>query len=311
MKLLAIVISLLFSGFIADIAASSEKNGFDLSNSLIPSRKILSGGPNRDGIPAINHPKFLKSGESIVLQPDDRILGMTYQGISKAYPINILNHHEIVNDQFAGEPVVITYCPLCGSGIAYSAKIAEKTLHFGVSGLLYNSDVLLFDRETESLWSQLMNQAISGSMREKRLLPLAITHTTWLDWHKRFPDTLVLSEETGYYRDYSQNPYKDYRLDRKIWFPVEQQSKRYHPKEMVMGIEINGQFKAYPFSELAKKKVEINDQLAGKNYSIHYDPQHQTASVTDNNGKELPTVLTFWFAWYAFHPKTLIYQIPQ
>ncbi len=105
--------------------------------------------------------KFLKSDKSIILRPDDRILGMTYQGISKAYPIKILNHHEIVNDQFAGEPVVITFCPLCGSGIAYSAKIAGISLHFGVSGLLYNSDVLLFDRETESLWSQLMNQAIS------------------------------------------------------------------------------------------------------------------------------------------------------
>ncbi len=147
--------------------------------------------------------------------------------------------------------------------------------------------------------------------REKRLLPLATTHTTWQDWSKRFPDTLVLSEETGYYRDYSQNPYKGYRLDRTIWFPVEQQSKRYHPKEMVMGIEINEQFKAYPFSELAKKKVATTDQLAGNNYSIYYDPLHQTASVTDNNGKEIPTVLTFWFAWYAFHPKTLIYQRPQ
>jgi len=309
MQLLTIALSFLLTVFFSDLSANPEKNGFDLSNSLISSHKIFSGGPDKDGIPAIDHPKFLNSSESKFLQPDDRLLGLTYKGISKAYPIKILNHHEIVNDQFADEPVVITFCPLCGSGIAYSAKIAGKTLHFGVSGLLYNSDVLLFDRETESLWSQLMNQAVSGSMLGKRLLPLAITHTTWQDWRKRFPKTLVLSEETGYYRDYSQNPYKGYHLDRKIWFPVEQQSNRYHPKEMVMGIEIDEQFKAYPFSELAKKKVEINDKLAGKNYSVQYDPVHQTVSVTDSKGQKIPTVTTFWFAWYAFHPKTLIYQI--
>lgn len=309
MQSLVIILSFLFSVLITDLSANAEKNGFDLSNSLISSENIYHGRPDKDGIPAIDHPKFLKAPDRIFLHPDDRILGMTYQGISKAYPIKILNHHEIVNDQFADKPVVITFCPLCGSGIAYSAKLAGKTLHFGVSGLLYNSDVLLFDRETESLWSQLMNQAISGAMRGKRLSPLALSHTTWENWYKRFPNTLVLSEETGYYRDYSQNPYKGYRLDRKIWFPVKQQSGRYHPKEMVMGIEINVQFKAYAFSELAKAKSEINDQLAGKHYSIHYDPRHQTASVTDNNGNEIPTVMTFWFAWYGFHPKTLIYQV--
>jgi hypothetical protein len=308
MQLLTIALSFMLSALFSDLSANPEKNGFDLSDSLIPSDKILGGGPDKDGIPAIDHPKFLKADESGFLQPDDRLLGMTYQGISKAYPIKILNHHEIVNDQFADEPVVVTFCPLCGSGIAYSARLTGKILHFGVSGLLYNSDVLLFDRETGSLWSQLMNKAISGSMRGKRLSPLAITHTTWKDWHQRFPDTLVLSSDTGYYRDYTQNPYKGYHLDRKIWFPVEQQSVRYHPKEMVMGIEINGQFKAYPFSELAKVKSEINDQLAGEHYSIHYNSIHQTAHVTDNNANEIPTVMTFWFAWYGFHPKTLIYQ---
>jgi hypothetical protein len=309
MQPLTIILSFLLFGLLSDLSASPDKNGFDLSNSLIPIDKILSGGPDRDGIPSIDHPKFLKPPERIILQSGDRILGITYQGISKAYPIKILNHHEIVNDQFADEPVVITYCPLCGSGIAYSAKLAGKTLHFGVSGLLYNSDVLLFDRETESLWSQLMNKAISGAMRGKRLLPLAITHTTWEDWHNRFPNTLGLSKDTGYYRDYTKNPYKNYHLDKKIWFPIEQQSMRYHPKEMVLGIEIDGYFKAYAFSELAKAKSEIKDQLAGKYYSVHYNPWHQTASVTDNNGNEIPTVMTFWFAWYGFHPETLIYQV--
>lgn len=313
MKLSIFIFVFFLSAFMTDLWAKPVKNGFDLSDASIPSDKIFDGGPVRDGIPAIDHPKFLKVEDVVFLRPDDRILGMAYQGISKAYPIKILNYHEIVNDQFVAEPVVITFCPLCGSGIAYSAKVGGQRHRFGVSGLLYNSDVLLYDRETESLWSQLMSQAISGPLKGKMLEPLAIHHTTWQDWKKRFPDTLVLSRETGFIRDYSRNLYENYKLDRRIWFPVENQSNQYHPKEMILGLEINGQFKAYPFSEISKvkAKTKTNDQLAGRDFSIHYDQQYQTAQVFDIKGKEIPSVITFWFAWYAFHPETLIYQAQQ
>ena len=309
MKLSVFILGFLLSVFVTGLLADPVKNGFDLTNSVIPSHKILSGGPERDGIPAIDNPNFLVSEDIGFLQPDDRVLGLTYQGISKAYPIKILNYHEIVNDQYGDEPVVVTFCPLCGSGIAYVAKIAGQKHRFGVSGLLYNSDVLLYDRETESLWSQLMNQAISGPMQGKRLKPIALSHTTWQDWKKRFSGTLVLSHETGFNRDYSRNPYDNYKLNRKVWFPVEKQSNQYHPKEMVLGLELNGQFKAYPFSELSKGTDKIKDQLAGKDVSIEYDKQYQTARAIDVNGEEIPSVLTFWFAWYAFHPESLIYQV--
>ena len=154
-----------------------------------------------------------------------------------------------------------------------------------------------------------MNQAISGPLQGKRLKPIALSHTTWQDWKNRFPETLVLSLETGFYRDYSRNPYEKYKLDRKIWFPVEKQSNQYHPKEMVLGLELNGQFKAYPFSEISKGTDKINDQLAGKKFSIYYDKQFQTARAIDVSGEEIPSVITFWFAWYAFHPESLIYQV--
>ncbi|MBZ9731653.1 DUF3179 domain-containing protein, partial [Salegentibacter sp. JZCK2] len=122
---------------------AQEKKGFDLSNASIPISEIKDGGPPKDGIPSIDSPKFLSASKAI-LSKNDRILGVYENGIAKAYPIAIMNYHEIVNDDFEGKAVVITYCPLCGSGIAFNAKVNDKILNFGVSGLLYNSDVLLY-----------------------------------------------------------------------------------------------------------------------------------------------------------------------
>ena len=293
---------------VTQLAAQALKNGFDLGNSLVPADKILTGGPGRNGIPAINRPHFINRQNAAYMQNGDRVLGISYQGIVKAYPVRILNWHEIVNDSFNGHPVTVTFCPLCNSGIAYSALIKEKKYHFGVSGLLYNSDVLLYDIETESLWSQLMNQAIAGPLRGTKLKTIPLAHTSWEDWQERHPDTLVLTEQTGFKRDYSLNPYKNYRLDRNIWFPVENSSNHYHPKTLVLGIEIDGQAKAYPFPELTKAAKTFKDELAKQQITITFNRQHQTAAIYAEDNQELPSVITFWFAWYAFHPETLIFK---
>lgn len=283
-------------------------NGFDLSSALIPVEEIHSGGPAKDGIPAIDHPNFVNAKEAIFLQSTDRVLGINIQNTAKAYPIKILNWHEIVNDKINNQPVVITYCPLCGSGIAYSGLINGKPYDFGVSGLLYNSDVLLYDRQTESLWSQLKNQAISGPMKGKRLEPLVLAHTTWQDWKTQHPNTLVLNTKTGFQRDYAKNPYAGYKNNRQIYFPVKQIDERFHPKEQILGIELNGQFKAYPFSELAKTKREITDTVAGQIITVRFNKQHQSGTILDTQtGKEIPSQITLWFAWYAFHPQTSVY----
>jgi len=311
-KILLLTLTFIVSFGLTRLIANPKNNGFNLDKALIPAAKILGGGPGKDDIPALDKPHFISADKVDFLQPSDRILGLTLQGISKAYPIKILNYHEIVNDTFNNtlndQPVVITFCPLCGSGIAYSAMIKGKKHHFGVSGLLYNSDVLLYDRETESLWSQLMNQAVSGPMRGTKLIPIALTHTTWADWQQRFPETLVLSTDTGYDRDYEKNPYAGYRLDRKLWFPVARQSNRYHPKQRVMGIELKGKTKAYAISELTNMPAAFKDTLAGQTIAIHYDKQHQSASITDMDNQPIPGVTTFWFAWYAFHPETAVFK---
>lgn len=288
-------------------AQAQVKNGFDLSSALLPADEIVSGGPPRDGIPSIDAPKFVNAKQADFLRPGDRVLGLARNGVAKAYPIKILNWHEIVNDEIRGEAVAVTYCPLCGTGTAYPTRAAGKRLSFGVSGLLYNSDVLLYDRQTQSLWSQLLSQAISGPLKGAKLALLAIDHTTWEDWRKRHPRTLVLSTATGFARDYNRNPYAAYEQSRDLWFEVKHENARFHPKELVLGVEIDGQFKAYPFSELAKTRGEISDTFAGQTLTVRYDAAHKTGTVLDQAGRVLPAITAFWFAWYAFHPQTQVF----
>ncbi len=290
-----------------------EKNGFVLDNSLIPADEILRGGPPRDGIPAIDQPHFIKAADASFLKANDRVLGIVRDGEVRAYPIAILNWHEIVNDVFGRELVMVSFCPLCGTGVAFSIDALGqqgKSSAFGVSGLLYNSDVLLYDRETGSLWSQIMAKAVSGPRKGARLKMIPLQHTTWQDWKTRYPDTRVLSTDTGFSRDYNRDPYATYVNDEGLYFPVKHRDPRYHPKERVLGIAISGQYKAYPFQELAKTQSKINDVVAGKKITIMFNAEHQAAQIFDTRGEELPGIIAFWFAWFAFHPDTEVFQAP-
>jgi hypothetical protein len=289
-------------------AQAMQKNGFDLAGALIPSDEILQGGPPRDGIPAIDKPQFVKAGDVRFLKNSDRVLGVVRGSIAKAYPVRILNWHEIVNDTFGTERIAVTFCPLCGTGMAYLSEANGKPLSFGVSGLLYNSDVLLYDRQTDSLWSQILSQAVSGPLKGARLTSVPLSHTTWADWKKRHPGTLVLSTDTGFARDYARDPYESYVQNPALLFPVKGQSARYHPKEQVIGVEVNGKFKAYPFVELSKGPGEVVDAVGGKKIIVRFDGEHRTGTVYDASGKEIPSVIAFWFAWYAFHGDTDIYH---
>lgn len=292
----------------AAAAHSRDHNGFDLRGSLVPAEEIHLGGPSRDGIPSIDHPTFVSAPDAAFLEPDDPILGLVMGAEAKAYPISIMNWHEIVNDRFRGERVAVTYCPLCGTGVAFTAYAKGRALSFGVSGLLYNSDVLLYDRETESLWSQLRRQAITGPLKGEKLRVLPLTHTTWGAWQQDRPETLVLSDETGFRRDYGRDPYAGYASELGLYFPVSAQSRRYHPKERVLGLEIDGRFKAYPFAELSRTGSEdIEDLFAGRPLRIRFDPINESAQAFDTPGNQLPGIVGFWFAWYAFHPETEVF----
>lgn len=291
----------------------AEFNGFDVRGALVPIESIERGGPPRDGIPTISKPKFVPADRA-TLKPDDRVLGLAYKGAARAYPVRILNWHEAVNDRIAGDAVVVTYCPLCGTGMAFRAEAPSsnggvRELSFGISGLLFNSDVLLYDRATESLWSQLREQAISGPLKGTRLATIPLEHTTWQDWRRRYSDTEVMSFDTGYARDYQRDPYADYALVSQLMFPVQHTDNRIEPKEWVLGVSISGAVKAYPFRVLAAradKSGVIEDDLAGRRVRVRYDSANRTARVEDAEGWPISSVMAYWFAWAAFHPDTAV-----
>ena len=192
--------------------------------------------------------------------------------------------------------------------MVYSRKVDGKNYSFGVSGRLYKSNVLLYDHQTESLWSQLKDQAISGPMVKKNLVQLPSRRTTWKSWLKDHPNTQVLSTETGHSRDYSRDPYVGYYQAAGIMFPVGDVRKDLSPKEMVMGINIHGSAKAYPVSMLPIKKAVISDNIAGKIIRISVSEIGEVVTVRDQKGDEIPFIFSYWFAWQAFHPETAIYK---
>ena len=306
--LLVIAMMIGFNG----AAWARSLNGFELKGSLIPIDQIHQGGPPRDGIPSIDRPHFIAADQDYFLQPDSLVIGLTLNGEARAYPIAILNWHELVNDRIGDRSVVVSYCPLCGTGMVFSADVDGQELQFGVSGLLYNSDLLLYDRQRESLWSQIDGEAISGPFKGRKLKLFPSTLTSWQRWKLQHPETELLSTRTGYRRDYLRSPYGDYDSNERIYFPVEFLSRRYHPKERVLGIALGGVQKAYPFAELAKRSGApiLSDKVAGKLLKIEYDLPSRSGRITDQQGVEIAVINSFWFAWYGFHPDTEVWQYP-
>jgi len=306
--LLPALFGILFYFVNVRVLPAMTMNGFDLDEPLVAVNQIKRGGPPRDGIPSIDKPKFVSLADVDYLKADDRVLGLVINNEARAYPIAILNWHEIVNDEFAGQSVVISYCPLCGTGMAFEPQMPVKD--FGVSGLLYNSDVLLYDRKTESLWSQILAQAISGPQKGRKLKVIPLIHTSWEGWREQHPESVVLSTNTGYSRDYTKSPYGGYEKSNEIFFPVSASDQRFHNKEWVLGVNIGETFKAYPFSELGKIASPVIDSISGHRVEVIFDRENKSAIVRDEKGREMPSIMSYWFAWYAFHPDTEVFQAP-
>ena len=287
---------------------AAQKNGFEIGNASVPIEKILHGGPPKDGIPFIDRPVFEPPDEASLWRPNDLMLTFDSGAAFFAYPVGILNWHEIVNHDLSDNPVVITFCPLCGTGIAFDPVIEGQRLTFGVSGLLFNSDLLMYDHQTESLWSQIEGRAISGPLVGMRLAPVAIRHELWESWRERVgSEGRVLSPDTGYHRNYRMSPYGDYDHTERLFFPVTHTSQKYHPKTWVLGWTHNGESKAWPFPELEKHGAVLEDQIGGLDVFIHYEPEVPSAELRSRNGRLLPATRAFWFAWYTFHPETRVF----
>ncbi|MCF6209825.1 MAG: DUF3179 domain-containing protein [Gammaproteobacteria bacterium] len=301
--LFAVIVCVCFSAWVS----AQEKNGFDLSVLSIDKDEVLAGGPPRDGIPSIDQPKFITAKKVDYLHDDDLVIGLVRGDVARAYPTRILVWHEIVNDVIDGDAVAITYCPLCGTAMVFARKINGKVVSFGVSGLLYRSDVLMYDRESESLWSQLAMKAVSGSAVDTELVWLPSEHITWKAWREKYPHGEVLSTDTGYKRNYQGEAYAAYFASEETMFPVPHTRKELSNKTWVVGILIDGKAKAYPVDDLPPN-LAIEDQLGNQQLIIRYDVDKRYPQITDHKGKPIPSVMVFWFAWQAFYPNTDLWR---
>ena len=233
----------------------------------IPSDQVFDGGPGKDGIPSVDNPIFIDAGLVDFLDPDDLIIAVEVDGEVRGYPHRILDWHEIVNDEIKGLPLAITYCPLTGTGTAWKRKINGVTTTFGVSGLLYNTNIIPYDRETDSNWAQMLLRAVKGEMKGQKIETYPVLETTWATYQSRWADSKVMSTETGFNRNYSQYPYGDYRTNNyKVIFPLEVDDDRRPRKERGLGVIINGKAKFYGFENFPGPDIVVwNDVFEGKN----------------------------------------------
>lgn len=301
------------SSKVSDVIDFSESNReIRITNGRkhsVPLNKILAGGPSKDGIPSIDDPKFISITEANEFLDDEGLgLSVSIGEAHRFYPNQILVWHEIVNDEIEGQPALITYCPLCGTGIVYEPIVKEQIVEFGTSGKLWNSNLVMYDRLTDSYWSQVLGEAIVGEMTGAKLKLLPFDNITYADWKKKYPNGQVLSDETGHDRNYNRDPYGNYYNNRDLYFSVDHESDEFHPKEVTFGIEINNEHKAYTLSELNKSEEEFNDNLAGVDLRILFNKEQSTLKIyRKDNREEVVPVYGFWFSWFSVHPNTKIY----
>ncbi len=229
----------------------SPNNGNENQDSewLIPKNEVRDGGPGKDGIPAITGPVFGSPGEAGYLSDDDLVLGFVDGNEVRAYPHSILDWHEIINDNTENHSLAVIYCPLTGTGIGWDRVIDGTETTFGVSGLLYNTNIIPYDRETDSNWSQLLLKSVNGKLKGTTAKTYNLFETTWKTWKQMYPFTKVVTTETGYNRNYGRYPYGSYKTNDNLIFPVSNNDSRLKPKERVLGVIINDDAKAYRFDK--------------------------------------------------------------
>ncbi len=269
---------------------------------------ILGGGPPKDGIPSIDNPKFVSIADAEKFLGDsDPGIALDIHGMAKFYPFQILVWHEIVNDTINGERILVTYCPLCLSGIVFDPVVEGERVEFGTSGKLWNSNLVMYDRKTDSLWSQILGEAIVGAMTGTQLNVLPSDVIRFGEFKKQYPQGIALSRDTGATRVYGQDPYGDYYTTPGTYFPVAKKDDRLADKDFILGIVVNGKAKAY-WSEAVKKAGEVSDRFEGKDIIARYEKDIDAVRLferkTDGTVERINPFGAFWFSWVAAHPGT-------
>jgi len=254
----------------------------DFSKHSVLYSEILSGGPPKDGIPALKDPQFVSVSEADTwLKPTEPVILVEVQGEAKAYPIQILIWHEIANDTIGGEPLVVTFCPLCNTAIAFKRTVNGEVLDFGTTGRLRYSNLIMYDRQTETWWQQATGEAIAGELTGTQLEFYPATIIAWKDFKISFPEGKVLSRETGYLRDYGHNPYIGYDDVNNPPFLYEgpPTPNQLPPVARVLTIDLNGEAVAYPYETLEQIGV-VNDMVGDEAVVIFW--QAGTVSPLDS-----------------------------
>lgn len=243
----------------------------DWTRHTIDYSELQSGGPPRDGIPAIDEPRFVSPAEAQAwLTDNEPVIAFTLDGEARGYPLQVLIWHEIVNDTVGDTPILVTFCPLCNASIVFDRRLDGQVYDFGTSGLLRNSDLVMYDRTTESLWQQFTGEAIVGELAGRRLTFLPSAVVSYADFRAAYPQGLILSRETGYERPYGENPYVGYDSMNQYPFLFSGElDGRLAAMERVVAVSLGDVDVAYPFGLLAEVGV-INDHQAGQDLVIFH-----------------------------------------
>ncbi len=291
-------------GFKTNILRKTFRFNADTKKS-VSLRDLKQGCPARDCIPSIDKPRFVAVDKANFLTDDEYVIVVNYDGKTKIYSRNILEHHEIVNDWFGSLPVAVTFCPLCGSAVAVVRIVDGKATEFGVSGVLHNSDLVMYDRNTHSLWGQLTGTAIVGEKTGTRLRKLSAQLMRWKLAKKTYKKAQVLSKDTGFNFSYNKVAYQKYYDNAKVIFPVSLSDARANRKAVVYGISVNGKNIAYT-EDYLKKNPDFKQKIAGINLQISTRGEGDVRAKNIDSGEDLPVTHAYWFAWYNFHPKTIL-----
>jgi hypothetical protein len=291
----------------------------DFSRQSAPLTEFQSGGPPKDGIPAIDEPRFVGVDTAEEwLAPKEPVIEVTVNGETRAYLIQVLIWHEIANDELGGVPIAVTFCPLCNTSIVFDRRVDGRTLDFGTTGKLRNSDLVMYDRQTESWWQQFGGEGLVGRYAGTELTQLPARIVSWAEFKREHAAGRVLSRDTGHNRPYGENPYEGYDdVASSPIFPTRNQDDdRLPPKERVVFLERQGEAAVIPYSTLERRRV-IRLVVGGHRFVVRWRPE--VASALDSaaiakgrsvgaaevreDGKLVAFDEPFWFVIAAFRPE--------
>jgi Protein of unknown function (DUF3179) len=289
----------------------------DFSKRRVPLAEFQSGGPPKDGIPAIDAPRYTRAGQVDFLEDREPVILVTVEGESRAYPLQILTWHEIVNTRLGDTPVAVTFCPLCNTAIVFDRRVDGRVLDFGTTGKLRDSDLVMYDRQTESWWQQFGGEALVGELAGERLRHLTARIVSWREFRSMHPSALVLNRDTGFDRDYGTNPYAGYDdvASPPLFAARNADDDRLPPKERVVYVEVGTTAFAVPFSTFTDRR-SIELQTDEGRLVVRWKPgvasALDAAAIVDGrdvgaasvflDGEPVPFTEPFWFAVAAFRP---------